>query len=89
MNKRNKISSSAATRLAALDTRKCEEPSKKTAHYHRIASLKTEKGNFNKIIFLIVISRALNWHRVDRAWSMKLASTLELTAPSEISARLL
>ena len=54
MNKRNKISSSAATRLAALDTRKCEEPSKKTAHYHRIAFLKTGKGTLEPFYHFLV-----------------------------------
>jgi hypothetical protein len=31
-------------RLAALDTRKCEEPLRKTARNYRIAFLKTKKG---------------------------------------------
>jgi hypothetical protein len=43
-NKRNKDQFRGCHRLAALDTRKCEEPSRKTARNHRIAFLKMEKG---------------------------------------------
>src|SRR4029077_16422724 len=80
-NERNKISSQATVRLAALDTCKCEEPSRKTARNHHIAFLKTKKEPLSH--FIIFMSRALNRYRVDRGWSMKLAPTLPRAAPTD------